>query len=65
MISPTEMASTKEKKKVFKVAGSLLVQILKIQLNTQSHKTLNEGKKEKRVLFLYSLKKAQKDRWPK
>lgn len=47
VISPTEMASTKEKEKLFKVAGSLLVQILKIGLNTQSHKTLNEGGKEK------------------
>jgi hypothetical protein len=61
VISPTEMASTKEKEKMLKVARSLLVQILKIWLNTQSHKTLNERKK----FFFYSLKKVQRDRWPK
>lgn len=60
-----EMAKHKGKeKKMFKVAGSLRVQILKIRLNTQSHKTLNEGKKEKCPFFVF-LKKAQRDRWPK
>lgn len=38
VIFTTEMASTKGKKKMFKVAGSLPVQMLKIYLNTQFHK---------------------------
>lgn len=38
VIFTTEMASTKGKKKMFKVTGSLLVQMLKICLNTQFHK---------------------------
>lgn len=65
VISPSEMERAKGKENLFKVAGSLLVQILKIQLNAQSHKTLNERKEGENVLFLYSLKKTQKDRWPK
>lgn len=52
VISPAEMASTKGKEKLLKVAGSLLVQILRIGLNTQSPKTLNEGKKEKKSSFI-------------
>lgn len=49
------MASTKgKKKKMFKVTGSLLVQILKICLNTQFHKkTLNKRKKKKKNPFFF------------
>lgn len=46
---------------MFTVTGSLLVQILKIRLNTQSHKTLNEGKKGKKVLFFYIPSRKHKE----
>lgn len=38
---------------MFKVAGPLLVQILKTWLNTQSHKTLNEEKKGKSHFIVF------------
>lgn len=43
----------KKKEKMFKVAGPLLVQILKTWLNTQSHKTLNEEKKGKSHFIVF------------
>lgn len=45
------MASTKGKEKLFRLAGPLLAQILKIWLNTQSHKTLSEGEKRKKLFY--------------
>lgn len=55
------MADTVGRAQMFRAARSLLVQILKIWLNTQSHKPLNEGKQRGKNSFCIPLKNTETD----
>lgn len=55
------MASTVGTVKMFRVVTFQLVQILKIWLNTQSHKPLNERKQKGKFFFLFPEESTETD----